>query len=228
MFFLDSGFILLVVPAMIFVLYAQNKVKSTYAYYSRISSANRLKGSDVARLLLEKEGLDNIRVLQTPGYLTDHYDPRTKVVRLSPQVYNDSSLAALGIAAHEVGHAIQHQHGYIPLGIRNSIVPLANFGSQAAFPLFFIGLLFGGGLSFLMDVGIAIFLFAVLFQAITMPVEFNASKRALTLLEEGGYLSGKELVGAQKVLSAAALTYVAAMAVALAHLLRMLMLRGRD
>jgi len=226
--FLDSGFIVLVIPAMIFALYAQNKVRRIYGHYSRISSRNRLKGSEVARLLLDKDGLDHIQVLQTQGYLTDHYDPRAGVVRLSPQVYNDNSLAALGIAAHEVGHAIQHRNGYVPLGIRNSIIPLANFGSRAAFPLFFMGFLFGGELGFLMDVGIAVFLFAVLFQTITMPVEFNASKRAVAILEDGGYLSGEELAGAKQVLNAAALTYVAALAVALAQLFRLLMLRGRD
>jgi Zn-dependent membrane protease YugP len=213
---------------MILALYAQNKVKSTYGHYSRLHSGNRLTGAEVARLLLDKEGLEQIKITQTRGYLTDHYDPRAGVVRLSPQVYHDNSLAALGIAAHEVGHAIQHHNGYAPLGIRNAIVPLANFGSRAAFPLFFMGFLFSGGLGFLMDVGIAIFLFTVLFQIITMPVEFNASKRAVAILENGGYLQGEELNGAKKVLNAAALTYVAALAVALAHLFRLLMLRGRE
>ena len=145
-----------------------------------------------------------------------------------PQVYGDSSLAALGIAAHEVGHAIQHDTDYLPLGIRNSIVPLANLGSRAAFPLFFIGFIFsGGGLEILMDIGIAVFLFAVLFQAITLPVEFNASNRAIAILEGGGYLNSQELNGAKQVLSAAALTYVAALAVAFAQLFRLLLVRNR-
>ena len=229
MWFFDSGFIIFVIPAMIFALYAQNKVRSVYDHYSRISSGKRLKGAEVARMLLDQKGLENIKVLQTEGNLTDHYDPRAGVVRLSPQVYNGNSLAALGIAAHEVGHAVQHSSGYFPLGIRNSIVPLANFGSRAAFPLFFIGLIFGGEMgSLLMSVGIAIFLFAVLFQTITMPVEFNASRRAVALLEDGGYLSREEIAGAKQVLQAAALTYVAATAVALAHLFRLLLLRGRE
>ena len=229
MWFFDSGFIIFVIPAMIFALYAQSKVRSVYGHYSRISSGKRLKGAEVARMLLDQKGLENIKVLQTEGNLTDHYDPRAGVVRLSPQVYNGNSLAALGIAAHEVGHAVQHSSGYFPLGIRNSIGPLANFGSRAAFPLFFIGLIFGGEMgSLLMSAGIAVFLYAVLLHTITMPVEFNARRRAIALLKDGGYLSGEEIAGAKQVLHAAALTYVAAMAVALAHLFRLLLLRGRE
>ena len=233
LWFFDTGFIIFLIPAMIFAMYAQNKVKSAYGRYSRVHSSNLVSGSQVARSLLNDAGLEHIKVVQTNGYLTDHYDPRQKVVSLSPQVYRDNSLAAIGIAAHEVGHALQHDDGYAPLGIRNSIVPLASFGSKAAFPLFFIGLIFsggasGGGLGFLMDIGIAFFLFAVLFQTITLPVEFNASRRAVALLESGDFLQGEELTGAKKVLNAAALTYVAALAVSLAHLFRMLLLRGRD
>lgn len=227
--FFDTGFIIFLIPAMIFAMYARNRVKSAYERYSRIRTSNRISGSQVARSLLDDAGLEHIKVVQTEGYLTDHYDPRQKVVRLSPQVFGDNSLAALGIAAHEVGHAVQHGDGYAPLGIRNSIVPLAGFGSKAAFPLFFIGFIFsGGGLEFLMDIGIAVFLFAVLFQTITLPVEFNASGRAVAVLENGGFLRGEELEGTKRVLNAAALTYVAALAVSLAHLFRMLLLRGRD
>ncbi|NLJ56724.1 MAG: zinc metallopeptidase [Firmicutes bacterium] len=228
MWFFDSGMILFVLPAMFFALYAQNRVRNTYARYSKLYPASSLTGAQVARSLLDNAGLEQVRVVQTAGQLTDHYDPRSKVVRLSDPIYGHNSLAALGIAAHEVGHALQHDGGYLPLGVRNSIFPLAGIGSRAAFPLFFIGFIFGGGgLSFLMDIGIALFLFAVIFQAITLPVEFNASSRALNLLEDGGYLQGKELAGVKQVLNAAALTYVAAMAVALGQLFRLLMLRNR-
>lgn len=228
MWFIDSGMILFVLPAMFFALYAQNKVRNTYARYSRLYPAGSLTGAQVARSLLDNAGLDQVKVVQTEGQLTDHYDPRSRVVRLSTPIYGNNSLAALGIAAHEVGHALQHDGGYLPLGVRNSIFPLAGFGSRAAFPLFFIGFLFSaGGLAFLMDLGIALFLFAVIFQAITLPVEFNASSRAVALLESGGYLHGEELTGVKQVLNAAALTYVAAMAVALGQLFRLLMLRNR-
>ncbi|HHT46565.1 MAG TPA: zinc metallopeptidase [Firmicutes bacterium] len=228
MWFFDTGMIIFVIPAIIFAMYAQSKVRSAYERYSRIPSSSRITGAQMARAILDRAGLEEVKVVQTQGQLTDHYDPRQKVVRLSPQVYGDNSLAALGIAAHEVGHAIQHDTDYLPLGIRNSIVPLANLGSRAAFPLFFIGFIFsGGGLEILMDIGIAVFLFAVLFQAITLPVEFNASSRAMAILEGGGYLNSQELNGAKQVLSAAALTYVAALAVAFAQLFRLLLLRDR-
>ncbi len=226
MWFLDSGFIVFVIPAMIFAFYAQAKVKGAYQRYSRLRSRSGLTGAQVARMLLEGARLDEIKVTQTRGQLTDHYDSREKVVRLSPEVYRGDSLASIGIAAHEVGHAIQHGTDYFALNIRNAIVPLAGFGSQAAFPLFLVGLIFQQG--FLMDIGIAIFLFAVFFQAITLPVELNASKRAMALLEGGGMLQGEELSGARKVLNAAALTYIAALAMALAQLLRLLLLRGRN
>ncbi len=226
MWFLDSGFIIFVIPAMLFAFYAQGKVKKAYHRYSQVRSRAGLTGAQVAKRLLEGARLDDVKVTQTEGKLSDHYDPREKVVRLSPEVYRGDTLASLGIAAHEVGHAIQHGTDYFPLGIRNAIVPLAGFGSQAAFPLFLIGMIFQQG--FLMDFGIAVFLFAVIFQAITLPVELNASRRAMSLLEGGGILQGEELTGAKKVLHAAALTYIAALAMALAQLLRLLLLRGRD
>ena len=228
-FFMDSGYILFVLPAMLFAFIAQSRVNSAYNRYSKVFSRSRMTGEDVARTLLHNAGMESISVTSVQGHLTDHYDPKAKVVRLSSGVYSNSSLAALGIAAHEVGHAIQHDIGYAPLGIRNAIFPLASIGSKAALPLFLIGLLFGGGAlgGLLMDIGIAIFFFAVIFQTITLPVEFNASSRALALLEEGGYLQGEELKGAGAVLNAAALTYVAGLAVALGQFLRLLMLRGR-
>ncbi len=219
-------FFVLVVPAFLFVLYAQSKVKSTYKKYSQVRSKRGYTGKEVAKDLLNKSGLTNVSVEQTSGELSDHYDPIKKVVRLSPDIYNGSSIAALGIAAHETGHALQHAHGYFPLNIRNMVFPAANLGSRAGIPLFIIGLF--AGLEFLMDIGIAFFFFAVLFQIITLPVEFNASTRAIAVLEGGGYLANEELGGAKKVLRAAAMTYVAATAMALAHLIRLLILRGKD
>jgi len=223
---MDSGYILFVLPAMIFAFYAQHKVTSAYARYSKKFASGSMTGEEVARNLLKEARMEHVPVELTQGHLTDHYDPRAKVVRLSTGVYRTNSLAAIGIAAHEVGHAIQHDTGYAALGIRNAIIPLASIGSKVAIPLFLIGLIFSGG--FLMDLGIAIFFFAVLFQAITLPVEFNASSRALALLEGGGYLQKEELKGAGEVLNAAALTYVAGLAVAMAQLFRLLMIRGRN
>ena len=228
MWFFDSGMILFVLPAMFLAMYAQSRVNNAYTRYSRLYPATRLTGAQVARQLLDNAGLEQVKVIQTEGRLTDHYDPRAKVVRLSAPNYGDNSLASLGIAAHEVGHALQHDQDYLPLSIRNSFVPLAGFGSKAAFPLFFVGFLFSrGSLAIFMDIGIALFLFAVFFQLVTLPVEFNASSRALAVLKDGGYLHGEELSGAKKVLDAAALTYVAALAVSLAQFFRLLLLRNR-
>jgi Zn-dependent membrane protease YugP len=208
-------------------LYAQFKVQSTFQKYLRVGSSSNLTGAQVARELLDKNQLHNVPVEITPGNLSDHYDPRRRILRLSPEVYHGRSLAALGVAAHETGHAIQHANEYIPLNIRNAVFPVASFGSSLAFPLFFIGLILGRGGLFLMDLGIILFSVAVLFQVLTLPVEFNASSRALQMLEGGGYLSrGQEIAGARKVLSAAALTYLAATAMAVLQLLRLLVLRG--
>lgn len=225
MFLFDSGYIIFVLPALLFAIYAQQKVSSTWAHYSRYPSARGYTGAQVARLILNQSGLDDVRIERINTPLGDHYDPQEKVLRLSPGVYDSTSVAALGVAAHEVGHAIQHDTGYIPLGIRNTLVPVANIGSQAAIPLFFLGLIFSW--PFLMDLGIIVFFGAVVFQIITLPVEYNASGRALALLESGGYLTREELEPARQVLNAAALTYVAATAMAIAQLLRLLMLRDR-
>ncbi|MDI6704074.1 MAG: zinc metallopeptidase [bacterium] len=225
-FFYDPTFLLLI-PALILAIYAQAKVKGTYAQYARIRCRRGVPSDEVARLLLSSEGLGDVKVTTTPGELTDHYDPRNKTLRLSQGVYGSSSLAALGIASHEVGHAIQHGRLYTPLYIRNAIFPVANLGSTLAFPLFFIGLFLGGS-RFLMDLGIILYTAAVGFSVITLPVEFNASRRALKLLRDGAYLGEEELVGARKVLQAAALTYVAATCMAILQLVRMLILRGRE
>lgn len=224
--FFDSTYILLL-PVIILAVYAQMKVKSTFQRYLRVNASSGLTGAQVARNLLNKNNLPDIPVEITPGNLTDHYDPRHRVLRLSQHVYHGQSLAALGVAAHETGHALQHAQGYIPLNIRSALLPVARFGSQSAFPLFFIGFIFSQGGSFLMDLGILLFTFAVLFQVFTLPVEFNASKRALYMLETQGYLKrGGEVTGARKVLSAAAMTYLAATAIAVFQLLRLLLLRG--
>lgn len=220
-FFFDWTQIILL-PAIILAFYAQFKVQSTFVAFSEIRSLASRTGAQVARELLDRNGLYNVRVEEVSGNLSDHYDPRTQVIRLSPNVYENTSLAALGVAAHETGHAIQHATGYIPLQIRHSLVPVANLGSSAAIPLFFLGFIFS--IPFLLNMGIVFFSFAVLFQIITLPVEFNASSRALTLLRSGRYLSQEELRGAKKVLSAAALTYVAATLMAILQLIRLLIL----
>lgn len=225
MFILDSGFIFFVLPALVFAMWAQSRVKSAFAKNSMKRARGGKSGSEVAREILQGAGIDDVAVQISKGALSDHYDPRAKVLRLSPEVYEGRSLAALGVAAHEAGHAIQHDAGYAPLGIRNAILPVANLGSSAAFPLFFIGLILQFPL--LMDLGILFFFGAVVFQVVTLPVEFNASSRALVLLEGGGHIGADEARPVREVLNAAAMTYVAATAMAIAQLLRLLVLRNR-
>lgn len=229
MFFWDYTYFLLI-PPLLLALYAQAKVKGAYTRYSQVFASSRVSGAQMAQEILSLGGANNVAIEEIPGQLSDHYDPRKKVLRLSEGVYGGDSIAALGIAAHEAGHALQHHTGYAPLHLRNAIYPLANFGSTLAFPIFLIGFFLSSkGPNILMDVGIFLFAGAVLFTALTLPVEFNASHRALRLLEERGYLKGRELDGAKKVLSAAALTYVASMAMAAIQLLRMFLLRrSRD
>ncbi|HHX29137.1 MAG: zinc metallopeptidase [Bacillota bacterium] len=220
----DQGFYVFVIPAMIFAMWAQAKVRSAYNTYSRLRSQSGRTAVEVAAALLRNSGLGDVRIEKQRGQLTDHYDPRSRTLRLSDSTYDSPSVAAIAIAAHEVGHAVQHSVGYAPLALRNGLVPVAQFTSQAAFPLFFIGLFMNSG--FLMDLGLLFFLGAVLFQAITLPVEFNASKRALDMLQVSGYVAPSEVVPVGNMLNAAALTYVAGMAVAVAQLLRLLVLRG--
>jgi len=225
-YFGDPTFIILI-PALLFAFYAQFKVQSAFQKYSQMQSQKGYTGAQVARDILDRVGLTDVPVEITRGRLTDHYDPKNRVMRLSPEVYNGNSIAALGVAAHETGHAIQHMEGYSFLNLRNAIYPVAAFGSQAAFPIFFIGLLFGSGVGYtLMTLGIYMFLAALVFQVITLPVEFNASSKALMLLNNGNYLTVDETNKAKKVLTAAALTYVAAVAMAAAQILRLLILRG--
>ncbi|MEA3283805.1 MAG: zinc metallopeptidase [Synergistota bacterium] len=222
-FFFDPTMVLLL-PALLLAFWAQARVKSTFAQYSHVASRRGVTGSDVARALLMQFGLSDVPVRPIAGNLTDHYDPGNRSLSLSDSVYGSTSIAAIGVAAHEVGHAIQHQEGYMPLQFRNAIVPVVNIGSMAAFPLFFIGLLFRG--QTLMNVGIVLFLGVLVFHLVTLPVELDASSRALKVLDGTGMLASDELVGARKVLNAAALTYVSATVMAAAQLIRLLVLRN--
>ena len=217
--------ILIVLPAMIFAFWAQIKVNSTFHKYSRETTRSGLTAAEAARRMLNACDLYDVNISQVPGELSDHYDPRDRTLYLSQSVFAARSTAAIGVACHEAGHAIQHARGYAPLRARMSIIPLCNIGSRAAFPLFFIGLLFAGNFGYLfMLAGIACFSLATLFQLITLPVEFDASRRALAGMEDCGLLYGDELKSAHKVLSAAAMTYVAALATSLLSLLRLLVI----
>jgi len=224
MFFFDSTMIILI-PAIILTLYAQYKVQTAYSEYSKISAKNGLSGREVAEELLMKSNLENIKIEPIEGHLSDHYDPRQKKLGLSKDIYYGRSVAAQGIVAHEIGHAIQDSTGYFPLVLRSNLVPVANIGSRMAVPLFLLGFLFS--IPSLMDMGIIVFSLAVLFQTVTLPVEFNASKRAVELLSKGNIISETEINSVKKVLNAAALTYVAAAAVAVLQLLRLIILRDR-
>lgn len=223
MFFWDGTMILLI-PAILLSLYAQMKVQGTFARFSEVFASSRRSAAQVARDILDSNGLHDVRIEPIPGELTDNYDPRDKVLRLSQPVYGSSSLAAIGVAAHEAGHAVQHATNYTPLALRSAIVPVAQLGSYASWPLLILGFMFAS--KSLLELGILIFTGVVLFQIVTLPVEFNASSRALRVLEEGGYLYGDEIKGAKKVLDAAALTYVAAALMGILQLLRLLILSG--
>ena len=222
--FYDPTFIL-VLPALFFAMYAQFKVNTTFSRYLRERSYAGFTGGQIARQILDDNGLHNVNVERISGRLTDHYDPRTNTVRLSADVYSGTSVAALGVAAHEVGHAVQHAQKYAPLALRTGLFPVASLGSQMAMPLFLMGFLFS--FDVLMLVGIWFFIAALGFQLVTLPVEFNASRRALGFPHSGGYLSRAEVPKAKAVLNAAALTYVAAVAVSATQLLRLLILRGQ-
>lgn len=224
MFYYNDPTFFLVIPALILAFYAQYKVQSTFNKYAQVPAKSGITGQQLGRALLDTAKLDNVRIESLQGNLTDNYDPREKKLKLSENVYNSNSVAALGVVAHEVGHAVQDANNYLPLGIRNNLVPAASLGTMLAFPLFFIGII--ASLPILMDVGIIFFAIALAFQVITLPVELNASKRAIALLQGGNYLDDDELPMAKKVLSAAALTYIAAAAMAALNLLRLLILRN--
>ena len=218
---------LILIPGIIAALIAQIAVKNAYAKYSSIQCGAQITGADIAQKILDQNGALGITVEMTPGVMSDHYDPRGNVIRLSQDVYNGTSIAALGIAAHESGHALQHNEHYAPLAIRNAILPIANIGSAMAFPLVLLGLLFDFA-PFLADIGVLLFGFVLLFQLITLPVEFNASRRAMYSLRGEGVLSSQEAVGARKMLTAAAMTYVAAILVSLLQFLRLIALSNRN
>ena len=215
--------LILLIPCLVLAMYAQSRVRSAYSKYSQVRSAAGITGAETARRLLREQGIVDVAVEETGGTLSDHYDPRDKVVRLSSGIYHGRHLAGLAVAAHEVGHAIQHATGYFALNLRHSFLPVANIGSWAAFPLFIIGFLFQS--KGMIDIGILLYAGVVAFQLITLPVEFNASSRAMTQLVDGRYLRADEARDARRVLNAAALTYVAATATALMHLVRLLILR---
>ena len=224
-YYYDPTYIL-VILGLVLCLGASWMVKATYKRYSEVYSMRHMTGAQAAEMILRNAGIRDVRIEQVDGDLTDHYDPRKKVLRLSQLNYNTSSVAAIGVAAHEAGHAVQHHTGYFPLKFRNLILPVANLGSQIGVPLVIIGLVFSIG-DGLITTGILLFAFAVLFQVATLPVEFNASRRAVKLLDEYDVLSGEELSGCKKVLTAAAMTYVAAAASSALQLLRLVILGGR-
>jgi Zn-dependent membrane protease YugP len=222
--FLDPTYILVIIGIVI-TLAASARVKTTFSKYSRVRSISGYTGAQAAQRLLNEAGIYDVRIERLQGSLTDHYDPRSKTLRLSEPVYDQSSLAAIGVAAHECGHAIQHQNSYIPLKLRSALVPVANIGSVAAWPVIILGVIMSWN-DFLINLGIILFAAAVVFQIITLPVEFNASRRAIARLGETGILYGDELKQSKKVLDAAALTYVAAAAATILQLLRLIILFG--
>jgi Zn-dependent membrane protease YugP len=222
LFFMDHYYLVLVVPTIFLSMFAQIKVKSTFSKYSKVQSSRRITGQQAAELLLKAGGVLNVRIESTGGTLTDHYDPSQKVVRLSQPVHGETSIAAIGVAAHETGHAIQHALSWGPLKLRSFLVPVANIGSRFGPWLAIIGIIMSYPL--LIDAGIILFGAAVMFYVITLPVEFNASSRAIAILRENNVLSEKELAGVRKVLTAAALTYVASALTAIMSLLRLILL----
>ena len=230
-YYWDPTYILVVIGAVICMI-ASARVKGTFNKYSQPRSMSGMNGAQVAQRVLQAAGIYDVQVRHVSGSLTDHYDPRTKTVNLSDPVYNATSVAALGVAAHECGHAIQHAKSYAPLSIRSALVPIANFGSMLAWPVILIGLLFNTRSSgLIIDIGILLFSAAVLFQLVTLPVEFDASRRALVMLRTQGILADDELRYTRRVLKSAALTYVASAAAAILQLLRIILItngRRRD
>ena len=224
-FYFDRTMLLLL-PAIIIAFWAQSKVSSTYKKYRTVRTMNGYTGENVARMMLDSAGLYDVPVVETRGELTDHYDPRSRVVRLSTDIFHGSSIAAAGVAAHEVGHAMQHQEKYKPLVLRTSMAVAVNISSQASIFIFMIGLIFS--IPMLTNIGIIFFTVAVFYQIITLPVEFNASRRALKILESRNILYGNEVNGAKNVLSAAAMTYVAAALMSISQLIRLIAISNRN
>ena len=223
----NTNYLLLLIPAFIFSLIAQAGVKNTFRKYSQVSARSGHTGQSAARRILSQYGLTEVRVERTPGHLTDHFDPRAQVLRLSEATCDSPSIAAIGVAAHEAGHAVQHHEGYLANKIRSALVPVAQIGSSFGPYLALFGFMLS--INFLIDLGIILYIGAVLFYLVTLPVEFDASRRAIRVLEDQGLLTYDELTGAKKVLRAAAMTYVASAAMAFVSLLRLIMLsRGRN
>lgn len=227
--YFDITYVILVLPAVIFAMVASAQVNSTFKRYSTQYSARGITGAEAARRVLNANGLYDVSIERVSGNLTDHYDPRRNVIRLSDGVYNNTSTAAIGVACHEAGHAVQHAVGYFPIKLRSAIIPITNIGSKLAMPLILIGLLFGGRSEFMsgfITLGIACFGLSTVFQLVTLPTEFNASRRALRAIQSSGILYENEMTGAKKTLRAAAMTYVAALAVSLMQLFRLIILFG--
>ena len=222
---IDYSYIVFVLPALIFALWAQFNVKTTFAKYSRVRSDRGMTGYDAARLILDRNGLNYVRIEQVAGDLTDHYDPKANVIRLSQSVYGAQTAAAVGVAAHEAGHAVQYAQNYTPVKVRSAIIPVTNLASTAAFPIFLLGIVFS--FSTLAYIGVILFGASVVFQLVTLPVEFNASSRAVKALADSG-MSEDGVKAARKVLTAAALTYVAALASAIGNFLRLLSIAKRN
>lgn len=225
----DWTYVVLVLPCLILSLWASSNVNSTFKRYSSQFSSRRITGAEAAQRVLSANGVRGVRIDRVSGNLTDHFDPKTNVIRLSDNVFSSTSTAAIGVACHEAGHAVQYSEGYFPIKLRSAIIPITNFGSKLAMPLILLGLLFSyvGSFSYtLVYLGIACFGLSLVFQLVTLPVEFNASRRAISAIEQGGILTEEEQKGAKKTLRAAALTYVAATATALAQLLRLIVLFG--
>lgn len=225
--------IILLIPAMIFAMVAQGMVKKAFNRYSKVANSRNMTGAQAARQMLDANGLRDVEILQTKGSLTDNYNPRKRTLNLSQTVYGVNSISAVSVACHEAGHAIQHARHYAPLTIRNTIVPVVNIGSALTWPLVIVGILLLSSGSFtegnlIFNIGVFTFLGVILFHLITLPVEFNASRRAVDQMEELAIILPEEKGGAKKVLRAAAMTYVAALAVAVANLLRILAIRGRN
>ncbi len=220
-FFYDYYYIILVIPAIILALIAQAKVKSTFNKFSKVSNSRGITGAYAAQTVLTHYGIRDVRIEQVSGKLSDHYDPKSKVIRLSPEVYSGTSIAAVGVACHEAGHAAQHAESYTPVKVRNTLVPVCNIGSTLGFPLAIIGYFLG--FEPLIVIGLMLYALITVFHLVTLPVEFNASRRAIKVIDATNLLYDDEINGAKKVLSAAAMTYVASLIVSLANLLRLIL-----
>ena len=231
MFYIDWTYIVYVLPALLFAMWASGRVNTVFNRYSRVATMRGMSGRDAARAVLDANGLYHVRVERIGGNLTDHYDPKANVIRLSDSTYASTSCAAIGVAAHEAGHAIQHATNYVPIRIRTAIVPITNLGAKLSMPLILIGILLsslGEAYAMIAYIGVACFALSTLFQLVTLPTEFNASRRAVAAIEDCGMLNEEETDGAKKVLSAAALTYVAALFVSVMQLLRLLAIVSRS